>query len=149
MLTLSRIWNLCAVGLIFFIQSSSAQYTSNMYGSLTTGSIPYASLYPWTQPVFTSNAINYGYTPAQRVESIYSQLYHPEASYQTNIAAQIRYNNRNNNLAPVRTTKTRRAGKKKITKKTKKKQTEVKRPPKKSKFFLNIRICVKVFYHVF
>lgn len=89
---MSCILSICTITLAFYVQSSSTQFYGYgyRYGGLSTGAISYSSIYPSTEPVYTSNAFSFGYKPQQRIDSIYSQLYHPEAAYVTNTAAQIR-----------------------------------------------------------
>lgn len=59
----------------------SLQYQSNYnYLTGTGGQVFYNSIFPQTNPVFTSNAYSF-YVPYQSPESIRSQEYHPEDGY--------------------------------------------------------------------
>lgn len=75
-------FSLALFGMLLIVRNSFQQYQSN-YNVLPGGQVLYNSLFPTTNPIFTSVGTNFGYKPQQRIESIYSQTYHPEAAYVT------------------------------------------------------------------
>lgn len=78
---LHAIYRLILIGLMVCVQTSFQQRFQSNLNVMAPGQLLY-NRYPTTMPIFSSNALSY-YTPRQRPESIYSQMYLPDSNYAT------------------------------------------------------------------